>query len=105
MSSATRNSSTIADALDRAKSNPTGDIPTQANQVLEQAVVDTWRRIREKPDTYEMTVQEYSVMNLFNERHRDDPVYKKAVGRYWKKRHNSTNALVNGPGGSSSGSK
>ena len=104
MSNASRYSSAIADALERAKASTTGDVPAQVNEVLEQAHADTWRRIRANPDTYELTKQECAVMLSFSGRHSGNRVYEDALGRYWKKEHGSTKPL-NGRGGSSSGSK
>lgn len=85
----------IVEALGIAKANH--DTPASVTQKLERANTETWQKIQANPTTYLMTMDEYSVLNYFQERYQNNRQYEQAMARFWKHyNHNGSN--TNGAG-------
>lgn len=74
---------TITEALDIAKANQDGGIPSNVTTTLEKANTDLWKRIQEQPATYVMTIDEFAVFNYFQNRYENNDIAGKAISRFW----------------------
>lgn len=74
---------TVAKALETAKENQNGQIPTAVTAILERNITDIWRKIRAQPTSFVMTKEQFTVFNYYRGRYENDPVAKQAVARFW----------------------
>ena len=74
---------TLAKALEIAKENQNGPVPTPVTTMLEKKNSEIWRRIDAQPNTYVMSQEEFSVFNYYRSRYDNSRVAQDAVARFW----------------------
>ena len=86
--------SSIRRAHEIAANSADGQIPAEIIAILEQAFARIWRELQSNPDVYVPTLEEFSVLNYYQDRFRDRPdaqsIYRRAVNRYWSSRQGSS---------------
>ena len=85
MGGPTTPSLTVTEALEIAKAN--NNVPAAVTQKLESTNTKVWRKIKADPDEYVMDKDEYAVLNYYQERYKNEPLYKPAVARFWESFH------------------
>lgn len=84
---------TVSKALEIAKANP--DVPAEVAAKLEQKNRDVWQKVQSKPNTYILDMEEYAVLNYYQEEYKNNPRYDEAIKRFWK-HYNGGASSVNG---------
>ncbi|EMC97114.1 hypothetical protein BAUCODRAFT_68819 [Baudoinia panamericana UAMH 10762] len=70
-------------ALDIAR-NTEGELDLSVRDYLERALVDIWGRIKQQPDAYILTKDEFAVFNYYIQRFEAYPEAEPAISRYWQ---------------------
>lgn len=74
---------TLSRALEIAKDNQNGQVPSAVTAMLERSNSDIWRRIQAQPATYVMTKDQFAVFNYYRARYDNNSVAQQAVARFW----------------------
>lgn len=91
MPAASKDQSSIRQALERARNCDDGTVDAQTTTVLEAAIAELWLRIQAEPDSYVLSSDEFALFNYFLKRYRGSSVAQRAVARFWNNYHGSAN--------------
>ncbi|KHN96960.1 uncharacterized protein MAM_05069 [Metarhizium album ARSEF 1941] len=73
----------VAQALEIARESPDGASDPTVSKILENALAQIWGKVRDQPNTYIMTRDEFAVFNFFQHRFVGDNDAVGARRRYW----------------------
>ncbi|KAI9856645.1 MAG: hypothetical protein M1824_005342 [Vezdaea acicularis] len=74
---------TIQNALDIVRSCNGEQVDPAVTALLNQFVAEIWQRIGPEPSSYILTQLEFAVFNFYQDRFREYPAYRAAIGRFW----------------------
>ena len=101
MGGSSTNQLTLTKALEIAKDNQNGQIPSAVTTLLERSIGDTWRKIQAQPNTYVMTKDQFAVFSYYRGRYDNNPIAQHAVARFWN-HYRGDPSLVDGTRSNSS---
>ncbi|KAF4591821.1 peptide-N4-(N-acetyl-beta-glucosaminyl)asparagine amidase A [Ophiocordyceps camponoti-floridani] len=77
----------VSQALEMARESPEGAADATVCTILENALACAWAKVKEQPDSYVMTRDEFAVFNYFQHRFVGDGLAVAARKRYWDHAH------------------
>ncbi|KAI1762605.1 hypothetical protein GGR53DRAFT_468148 [Hypoxylon sp. FL1150] len=81
----------VAQALEMARENSDGLSDLSTFRIINAAYQAIWAKIREQPDSYTMTMNEFAVFNFFQHLHKGQPdvelMAREATARFWTRTH------------------
>ncbi|PFH55175.1 hypothetical protein XA68_10515 [Ophiocordyceps unilateralis] len=77
----------VAQALEMARESPEGAADATVSTILEHALAHAWGKVKEQPESYVMTRDEFAVFNYFQHRFVGDRLAVEARKRYWDHAH------------------
>ncbi|OAA32618.1 hypothetical protein AAL_00083 [Moelleriella libera RCEF 2490] len=77
----------VAQALEIARESPDGASDPTVSKILETALTQVWEKVKDHPDSYIMTKDEFSVFNYFQHRFIGNKMAVAARKRFWANYH------------------
>jgi hypothetical protein len=73
----------ISQALEIARESSDGAQDVTVCKILEGAITDIWAKVKDRPDSYIMTRDEFAVFNYFQHRFKGNATAVSARRRFW----------------------
>ncbi|KAK3621246.1 hypothetical protein LTR56_022907 [Elasticomyces elasticus] len=68
----------------RIARNTEGDLDPDVREHLERALNDIRGHVRQRPDSYILTKDEFAILNFYLDRFEGHPDVEAAISRYWQ---------------------